>query len=298
MNEDTTTAPAGSLRLLWPQWQGAGPDSVAALAAELPSPLAHTGYSLGTRILDLLVPDNSQRTAVVPVAEYSPALGTDRGVYARDVVIKQLHDALVILRDVDPDRVTTLGGECSVSLVPFSYLAARYGDDLAVVWLDAHPDCTLPESQYDGYHAMAVSHLTGHGDPAVLDSLPAVVSPSRVALAGLHAWADDELPNVTAWGLKSFTPEALNEGPESLLAWLESTGCSKVAIHLDVDVIDSEDIVLGLGMEPQGLTRDAVTRTIGALNAAADVVAFTIAEYFPRQVLALQDLLGKIEFPA
>ena len=57
-------------------------------------------------------------------------------------------------------------------------------------------------------------------------------------------------------------------------------------------------MVLGLGMEPQGLTRDAVTRTIGALNAAADVVAFTIAEYFPRQVLALQDLLGKIEFPA
>jgi arginase len=51
-------------------------------------------------------------------------------------------------------------------------------------------------------------------------------------------------------------------------------------------------------MEPQGLTRDAVTRTIGALNAAADVVAFTIAEFFPRQVLALQDLLGKIEFPA
>src|ERR671939_615104 len=126
MNEDTTTAPAGSLRLLWPQWQGAGPDAVAA-----------------------------------PVAEYSPALGTDRGIYARDVVIKQLHDALAILRDVDPDRVTTLGGECSVSLAPFSHLAARYGDDLAVVWLDAHPDCTLPESLNDGYHAMAVSHLTG-----------------------------------------------------------------------------------------------------------------------------------------
>ena len=71
MNEDTTTAPAGSLRLLWPQWQGAGPDSVAALAAELPSPLAHTGYSLGTRILDLLVPDNSQRTAGPSPARFS-----------------------------------------------------------------------------------------------------------------------------------------------------------------------------------------------------------------------------------
>jgi arginase len=292
-------ANGSSLRLLWPQWQGAAPDVVGTLAPELPLPVAHTGYSLGTRILDLLLPEvPGQRTEVVPVAAYSPGLGTDRGVYAREAVIGQLRSALDILRDAAPERVTTLGGECSVSVAPFSYLAARYGDALAVIWLDSHPDCTLPESSYDGYHAMAISHLIGHGDPEVLEALPATVHPSRVALAGLHSWAEDELPNVQSWGLTTFTPDALNQGTDGLVAWLKSTGCSKVAIHFDVDVIDSSDIVLGLGMEPHGLTRDAVAKTIAALHGEADVVAFTVAEYIPRQVLALQDLLNKIEFPA
>ena len=229
---------------------------------------------------------------------HSPTLGTDRGVYARDVVIEQLQAALNILADADPDRVTTLGGECSVSVAPFSHLAAKYGDDLAVVWLDAHPDCTLPSSNYDGYHAMAISHLTGHGDPDVLNALPATIHSSRIALAGLHSWAEDELPNIEAWGLATFPPAVLNQGTESLIDWLKSTGCSKVAIHLDVDVIDSNDVVLGLGMEPDGLTRDSVAKTIAALHGEADVVALTVAEYLPRQVLALQDLVGKIDFPS
>ena len=297
-NEMTTESAGSTLRLVWPQWQGAAPDVVGALAPELPLPAAQTGYSLGTRILDLLVPAHGQKTEVVPVGNYSPTLGTDNGIYAREAVIDQLRSALGILRETDPARVTTLGGECSVSVAPFSHLAAKYGDDLAVVWLDAHPDCTLPESNYDGYHAMAISHLTGHGDPEVLEALPATIDPSRVALAGLHAWAEDELPNVQAWRLTTFSPAVLNEGAEGLLAWLKATGCSKVAIHLDVDVIDSNDIVFGLGMEPQGLTRDSVAKTIGALHGAADVVALTVAEYIPRQVLALQDLLGKIDFPA
>lgn len=287
-----------SLRLIWPQWQGAAPDVVGALAPELPLPAAQTGYSLGTRILDLLVPPRpGQRTEHVPVGTYSPAIGTDRGIYARQIVIDQLRGALAILREADPEKVTTLGGECSVSVAPFSHLAAKYGEDLAVVWFDAHPDCTLPESGYDGYHAMAISHLLGHGDPEVVEALPATIAASRVALAGLHSGAEDELPNARAWGLASFSPDHLNQSPESLLAWLKGTGCTKVAIHLDLDVIDSNETIFGLGVEPHGLTREAVAKTIGALHGVSDVVALTVAEYLPRQALALQDLVDSIEFP-
>ena len=62
-------------------------------------------------------------------------------------------------------RIVTLGGECSVSVAPFSALARRYGDDLAIVWIDSHPDVGTPESEYPGYHAMAVPALVGRGDP-------------------------------------------------------------------------------------------------------------------------------------
>jgi arginase len=60
-------------------------------------------------------------------------------------------------------------------------------DDLAIVWIDSHPDAGTPGSEYRGFHAMAVAALTGHGDPDVQKWLPATVSPDRVALVGLHS---------------------------------------------------------------------------------------------------------------
>jgi len=46
-----------------------------------------------------------------------------------------------------------------VSVAPFSELARRYGEDLAIVWIDTHPDVGTPKSEYPGYHAMAVATL-------------------------------------------------------------------------------------------------------------------------------------------
>jgi arginase len=39
-----------------------------------------------------------------------------------------------------PEAIVTLGGDCHVDLAPIAYLSERYGDDLAVLWVDAHPD--------------------------------------------------------------------------------------------------------------------------------------------------------------
>jgi arginase family enzyme len=110
--------------------------------------------------------------------------------------------ALEVIRRHSPARIVTLGGECSVSVAPFSELAARYGEELAVLWVDSHPDIGTPASAYPGYHAMAVAALTGHGDPDVLALLPATVAPERVALVGLHSWEEDDYPNIAQWGIR------------------------------------------------------------------------------------------------
>ena len=191
----------------------------------------------------------------------------------------------------DPERIVTLGGECSVSVAPFAKLAERYGADLAVLWIDSHPDIGTPASLYPGYHAMAVAVLTGHGDPDVLALLPATIRPDRVALVGVHDWTDDDFPNVATWGITSFAPDDLRESTRPLLEWLADAGCSRVAIHLDVDVVDSNDMLLGLGAVPDGLTSIQVRRVISDIDSASDVVGLTIAEYVPRQVMQLRQLL-------
>ncbi|MEV0345531.1 arginase family protein [Nonomuraea sp. NPDC050680] len=67
------------------------------------------------------------------------------GVEAKAVVLEQLASALHVIRVHDPARITTLGGECAVSVAPFAELARRYGDDLAIVWIDSHPCLPPPQ---------------------------------------------------------------------------------------------------------------------------------------------------------
>jgi len=172
-------------------------------------------------------------------------------------------------------------GECAVGVAPFAELARRYGDVLAIVWIDSNPDVGTPASRYPGFHAMAVAALTGHGDPDVLDLLPATVTPDRVALAGLHAWTEDDIGNVAEWGIRSFSPDDVRTTTRPLLEWLSTTGCSRVAVHFDVVTVDAE---------PGGLTSGQVRRVVDDIDSIA-VVGITVAEFIPRQVMHLQQLL-------
>ena len=138
---------------------------------------------------------------------------------------------------------------------------------------------------------MAVAALTGHGDRDLLKLLPATVTSNRVALVGLHEWTDDDFPKVANWGIRTFGPDDVRATTQPLLDWLVATGCTQVAIHFDVDTVDSNEIVLGLGAVPNGLTGQQVRRIVADVTAAVDVVALTIAEFFPRQVMHLQQIL-------
>ncbi|WP_454932569.1 arginase family protein, partial [Actinomyces oricola] len=260
---------------------------------ELPYARARRAYTMGTRVLEAVLPEHAGPTEVVPVPE-EPAgqevVITD-GIESKAQVLAGAAAARAAIARHDAPRILTLGGECSVSVVPFTELAARYGQDLAVVWVDSHPDVGTGASQYPGYHAMAVSQIIGTGDAEVMAQLPAVVDASRVALAGLHAWTQDDYPNIAAWGLTAFSPQELRDSSGPLLQWLAQTGCSHVAIHLDVDTVDADEVVLGLGKDTGGLSLAQTNRLLRDLGRAADVVGLTIAEYIPRQVIALTDLL-------
>ncbi|GHO49697.1 arginase family protein [Ktedonospora formicarum] len=280
-----------TLRLVWPQWQGAGVESIRSLFQEVPFEEARRGYAVGATVLNAVLPAHNGPTALVPVESGNLGLGKQDGIEAKAAVVAQLAAALEVIGRYNPGRILTLGGECSVSVAPFSFLAERYGNDLAVLWIDSHPDVGTPASHYSGYHAMAVSVLIGYGDPEVLRLLPATIDPGRVALVGLHSWTEDDFPNIAHWGISSFHPDELRRSSQPLLNWLKASGCSRVAIHFDVDVVDSNEIVFGLGAEPSGLTSDNVRRVVADVRAVADVVGLTIAEFIPRQVIRLQQVL-------
>ena len=293
MTFNITMAQDNTLRLIYPQWQGG---DIAKWITEVKDPeQASRGYYLGAHLLDFLAPSTGQKTLTVPVStEICNRVVTD-GVLDRDAIIQQTRAALDILDVEKPDRIVTLGGECSVSVVPFTWLASKYPDDVAVIWIDAHPDITLPGDVYPAYHAMAVTALMGDGDKKILGQLPAKIDPSKILFVGLRDWERDEIRiRQNEYGIKHLIPEETVSGSEKVIEWLRNTGASNVAIHFDMDVLDPNEIIAAVGVVPNGMKIAEVVRVINDVAKEKNLVGLTVAEPMPRTAIILKEMLNQL----
>ena len=281
-----------TIRLVYPQWQGG---DIARWFDEFDDKtLVSRGYALGARLLDALAPNSGQETLTVPV-ELAPGPRTvTEGVLDRAPILRQTRAALAMLDARAPARIVTLGGDCSASVAPFTWLVAHTAEPLALLWLDAHPDITLPGDPYPGWHAMALAACLGHGDPTLLATLPAKLPADKVLLGGLCDWERDEIrARQKALGLRHLPPESLNESPAPALDALHATGARKLLIHLDLDVLAPAEIRLAVGTSGK-LTLAALTRLMEALQQDFDIIGLTVAEPMPRDALRLQRLLAAL----
>lgn len=293
MTFNITMAQNNTLRLIYPQWQGG---DIAKWITEVKDPeQASRGYYLGAHLLDFLAPSTGQKTLTVPVStEICNRVVTD-GVLDRDAIAQQTRAALDILDIEKPDRIVTLGGECSVSVVPFTWLASKYPDDVAVIWIDAHPDITLPGDVYPAYHAMAVTALMGDGDKKILSQLPAKIDPSKILFVGLRDWERDEIKvRQNEYGIKHLTPEETVSGSEKVIEWLRNTGASNVVIHFDMDVLDPNEIIAAVGVVPNGMKIAEVVRVINDVAKEKNLVGLTVAEPMPRTAIILKEMLNQL----
>ena len=270
-NQSTKT-----IRLVYPQWQGG---DIAHWITEVKDPeQASRGYYLGAQLLNFLAPDNGQE-----------------GVLDKEVLIAQTRAALDILKITRPDKIVTLGGECSASVVPFTYLADKYKDDVAMIWIDAHPDITLPGDVYAGYHAMAVTACMGLGDKQLVSELPMKIAPSKILFIGLRDWERDEIKvRQKQYGIKHLTPEDVRENSDAVRQWLQSCGTSKVVIHFDMDVLDPAEIIAAVGVVPDGMKIAEVVRVINDIGQEKDIVGLTVAEPMPRTAIRIKNMLEQL----
>lgn len=282
-----------TIRLIYPQWQGG---DIARWIPEIKDEaVAARGYVLGAQLLDILAPENGQERYTVPVATERAERKVTDGVLDKDALLSQTRAALEILQAAAPDRIVTLGGDCSASVVPFTYLAERYAGDVTMVWIDAHPDITLPGDAYAGYHAMAAAACMGKGDGDILSLLPARIDPARVLMVGLRDWEREEIKTrQEEYGIRHVTPEEVREDSGAVLAWLRACGASKVVVHFDLDVLDPAEIIAAVGVVPGGMRMEEVARVINDISREKEIVGLTVAEPMPRTALRLKELLGKL----
>ena len=228
-----------------------------------------------------------------------------------EVIAWQTKAALEILEAENADKILTLGGECSVSVPPFSYLAHKYRGDVAVVWIDAHPDINLPKDRilnkeidakssilshlegdsYEDYHAMALASCCGLVE-GIATLLPTHFSPRDSILVGVREFEgkkcrQEELDI-------AHLSVADSKDSVKLLEWLKARGKNRVFVHFDLDVLDPSELAMAVASVPDGLKIAEVVNLINAINANYDLVGLSIAEHLPRVAIKLRNMMREL----
>ncbi|WP_223251471.1 arginase family protein [Bacillus sp. MZGC1] len=277
-----------TLRLIMPQWQGGN----------------NLSYHFGAQLLAWLAPPTDDETIEVPISTDPTNDEKEEGIVAKKQIIKQTSLALNILHERNPDRVVVLGGDCSVELAPFAYLTEKYKEELAILWIDAHPDIKTAEL-YPHYHAMVLATLLGEGDPNFASLVPRKVNPSNLLFVGIND-EKEKAPSVyEKYKFPNVSSEEFASSSENVLAALRATGASRIAVHFDLDVLDLREFRSQGIAKPErygeyvskGLKRSSiqsVTRLIQDVSNEFDIVGLGITEHLPWDALTLSNMLNNL----
>jgi arginase len=234
-----------------PQWQGSQAANARRLAA-------------GARRTAALIPAD----AVVTVPVLDDPGTFDQGVRALDVLLANLELTRRALAGLD-GLVVTAGGECGVDLAPIAAARARYGDDLTVLWFDAHPDLYTPRTLPSGsFHGMVLRTLLGDGPAPLVPAEP--LHPEQVIIVGVRAGDPTEYAYLAASGIRSFGVADLERAIEGL--------SGPVYVHVDLDVLDPAAFASVGYPEPNGVEPGRLASLLSEID---NVVGAAITEHAP-----------------
>lgn len=245
-----------------PQWQGSG---------------SRTAHRLrdGSATLARMFPADERVVAAVDPAPGRP----DGAVAALDVLAANLRACRAALTGAGKDLVVTVGGDCGVELAPIEAALAVHGQDLAVVWFDAHADLNTPASSPSGaFHGMVLRTLLGEG-PAEL-APTRTLRPRQVVLAGVRALDPAERSFVRDNGISHVGVDQFAD-PAELVAAVAATGARAVYVHLDLDVLDPEVFAAVGCAQPRGLAPDQLVAAVRALTDRFALAGAGVTEYEP-----------------
>jgi arginase len=172
----------------------------------------------------------------VPAGAVEPTASPDPAVSETDRLTGRLRDAADAVAQAD--RPLMLAGDCLTSLGLVAGLQRRRRD-ISVIWLDAHGDFNTPAISVSGYLAgMSLAMLTGRAPELICDHI------------GLGPVPDERAILIDARDLDPEERDALNASrirrvaadPGALAAALDERPAGGVYLHLDVDVIDGQDV--------------------------------------------------------
>jgi arginase len=260
--------------LINPQWQGSG------LTDDL---------KFGAETLNLFFKDFDTR--VIPLS--TKGLTTIENIKCFEPILEQTKYFKNIIAESKLKKISTIGGDCGIEIIPISYLNKIYQEDICIVWIDAHADLNTPESSPSkAFHGMPLRTLLGEGNKKFIDLLFSIIKPKQVCYVGLRDLDQPESEYILSNSITTV------EDCQYTIIHNEIKSFNNIYIHLDLDVLDKSEFEFSMFPSHNGLSVQDVAQLIKKLKSNHNVVGFCITESIAtklEQLDVIKPILDQIE---
>jgi arginase len=174
-----------------------------------------------------------------------------------------------------------LSGSCFAGL---GMVAGMGESSPGVVWFDAHGDFNTPESTVDGYFdGMPLAILTGGAWRTIVSEGEIRTIPeSSVVLAGARDFDPLEQLRLDSSAVRHLPPTEI-DADDAVARALNVTEppATGVYLHLDLDVLDSDEARVNIYSVPAGLSAAQLETQVRSLLDACPVRAVSLTAYDP-----------------
>ena len=277
-----------TIRLLYPDYLSGGLDE----------------YYFGSCLMSHIIPENrDQKLVKVDVA---PPDGRERsvteGIYAKEEVIAGIRDAMNKIEAEKPDRIITIGGNCMVSLAPFDYLHGK-PMNTGIIWIDAHPDVSVPSDGYPNAHAMVLRSLMGKGEAAFSELMKnRPFSGDEILYVGLQPVHDYQKRFLDESGIDYKIQDRQFISDDEIRSFVRRF--DQILVHLDIDVLDERKFhstyfanpeLSGDGSGGGRMTIEKLSSVLTLITGEGNVTGLTIAEYLPFDEYRLHRMFSSLD---
>ena len=170
-------------------------------------------------------------------------------------------------------KTLVLGGDHSVGISSLDAMLKHYGDDLRVLWIDAHADINDYNSSISGnIHGMPLGfHFVGTRNLVPWDTMSRRLQPHQLYYFGIRDLDRFESDLISVYDIKH-----TNHINDSLINYI--TTAPKLMISFDVDSLDP-NYVDSTGTRAAGGIKPSDIYTI--MNTAENLVHLDITEFNP-----------------
>lgn len=237
-----------------PQWQGSG------LTDELKT---------GSETLKTFFRDYE----IIEIPLSNKDLTTIDNIKCFEPILEQTNSFRDIISKRRPEKVSTIGGDCGIEVIPVSYLNHIYQGDLCIIWIDAHADLNTPESSPSHtFHGMPLRTLLGEGNSQIKELLFSTIEPEQICFVGLRDIDKPEKEYIAEKNIKSISQCSFSDLKDKAEAF------KNIYIHLDLDVLDKSEFEHTLFPTGNGFKIEAVLTLISAIKKSTNVVGMCITE--------------------